>query len=448
MPLAKELYTLLPIYDNIEKQIRYNGYCNEPLFINQIPSDKLPEFAYLREINPTFNFTLSVRDLEGNEVANFTEGELGPLLTITTYDDGTELVALNSLFDSFGSGEELENGKYYLVLTDGVDTYYSEVFEYSGFLSDDIDCMNKFMFVTTCQVGDRYPSGFTQHFYTDIQIGLPEYPYTSQNHETTDGTEVVDWRKVDKMRKFFLYGPEYVCDFFSLVPMFDQVTYEDPTGTMTIESALTDIVFDEANVCEAMITVQFLVSSVTKNTCCTPTEVLDIESPTSVCTVQAKVDCNEGEWPTSYSPSGGGGDVDFVTGDYILGCCDGNCFIYLYMNGQYVIQPQLNIQGNVVFDQDTSTYWHYFSGGFNVPYLYLTFVGTSPTGVFKGYAPDGFMCELQKDNAGSWDAVGSAITSEQFSSTGFASATYALDDYRVKVYNHSQEANTNEYTVS
>ena len=447
MPLAQRLYTALPIYEELEEQIRFKSYCSETVWQNAIPSNKLPEFAYLRQISPVFTFTMNVKDIDGTTVATFSAASLFPMLNIDTYADGTELIKLSADFDSFGSDEYLANGCYYLQISDGVSTYYSEVFCYTGFVSTDYECYSVLMCVTTCQIGQRYPLGFTQHLYIQNDIGLPEYNYTEEGHEDTDKASVIDWRRVEKMRKFFLRAPEYICDFFSMISMMDQITFTNEVDVINIENATSEITWDEQSFCEARIDVQFVASTVTKNTCCVPLDDLNIENPIPQVTVQAKVDCNEGAWPTSYTPTGGGTDVDFVTGDYVLGCCDGNCFIYKFVNGVFVIQPQLNIQGYIAFDQDSNTYWHYFSGGFNVPYLYLYFQGTSPTGAFRGYAPNGFMAELQRDNGGAWTVI-STITSNVFALTGFASATYTLDDYRVRVYNHSQSATTNEVTLS
>lgn len=447
MPLAQRLYTALPIYEQLEEQIRFKNYCNETVWDNPIPSNKLPDFAYLREINPVFTFNLYVKDLDGNTVATFNAASLAPTLDIDTYTDGTECVKFSSFFDSFGSDEYLENGCYYLEMNDGVSTYYSEVFCYTGFVSGDYSCYSVLMCVTTCQIGQRYPLNFTQYLYLQNDIGLPEYEYSEDGHENTSKVEVIDWRRVEKSRKFFLRGPEYLCDFFSLISMMDQIVFTNDVDIVNIETATAEISWDEQSNCEARIDVQFVASTVTKNTCCDPLEDLNIETPETQVTVQAKVDCEESGWPTSYTPSGGGADVNFVTGDYVLGCCDGNCFVYRFVNGVFVIQPQYNIQGNVVYDVDSNTYWHYFSGGFNVPYLYLYFDGTSPTGEFKGYAPNGFMAELQRDNGGAWTVI-STITSDAFATTGFASATYPLDDYRVRIYNHSQSAYTNEETLA
>jgi len=448
MPLAQRLYTALPIYESLNEQIRFRSYCGETVWENAIPSNKLPQFAYLREINPTFTFNLYVKDLDGNTVATFDAAALSPMLDIDTYTDGTEAVKFSAFFDSFGSDEYLENGCYYLELSDGVDTYYSEVFCYTGFVTGDLDCYSALTVVTTCQIGQRYPINFTQNLYIQNDIGLPEYPTEELEDEDTNKNTFVSWRKVEKRRRLYLHGPEYLCDFFSIVPLTDQIVWEDAIQTITIENATTTIEWIEGTSdCEARIDMSFLMSTVTKNACCDPIADLNIEIPESVVNVVAKVDCAEGVFPTEYTPTGGGGDVAFITGDYVLGCCDGNCFVYKFINGQFVIQPQYNIQGNIVYDVDSNTYWHYFSGGFNVPYLYLYFDGTSPTGEFKGYAPNGFMAELQRDNGGAWTVI-STITSDAFATTGFASATYTLDDYRVRIYNHSQSANTNEVTLA
>lgn len=447
MPLAQKLYTALPIYESLQEQVRFKAYCDNMVWENAIPSNKLPQFAYLREINPTFTFNLYVKDLDDNTVATFDEAALSPMLDIDTYVDGTECIKFSAFFDSFGSDEYLENGCYYLELSDGVDTYYSEVFCYTGFVTGDYDCYSVLWCANNCQIDQRYPLNFTQYLYIQNDIGLPEYVTSQEDHENTSKQVVVDWRRVEKRRKFFLHAPEYLCDFFSMLPLTEQIVFESSTETITIESAQTNITWDEISSCEARIDVDFLMSSVSKNTCCDPIADLNIGSPESVVNVVAKVDCEESGWPSSYTPTGGGGDVDFVTGDYVLGCCDGNCFVYRFINGVFVIQPQYNIQGNIVYDEDSNTFWHYYSGGFNVPYLYLYFDGTSPTGAFKGHAPDGFMAELQRDNGGAWDVI-STITSDVFSDTGFPSNTYALDSYRVRVYNHSQTANTNEVELT
>lgn len=406
------------------------------------PSNKLPEFAFLREINPTFDFNLSVVDLDGNVVATFDESALGTNLVINTYSNGTELVEMLNVFDSFGSDEYLENGCYYLVMTDGTgDTYYSEVFCYPGFVTGDMSCYSVLRITSSCEVtgsGNVYYPNFLQHIYIQNDIGLPEYPYTEETAQNTDRSQTILWRAVEKIRQMYFYGPEYIADFFSLIGMMDEVIYYTESETYTFESCASEIVWEETSDCEARINLSLKISYVSKNNCCDPLLELNLEAPESICNVVAKIDCIEGVFDVS----------SYNTGDLILGCCDGNCFVYKVVAGKAILQSQLNIQGSVVFDEATGDYWYYSSGGYNVPYLYLYFDPTSGlTGVMRGHAPTGFTCTLQIDTGSGFADTTAVVSSATFSTTGFPSDTYIAADYRVKVSNHSQIAYTNEITL-
>jgi hypothetical protein len=413
------------------------------MFKYYCPKDKLPIFSFLRTQSADFEINIEMLPVGGGAAAfSYTQTTpSGGNVDVFTYTDGTELIFhrdTSDYFDGSGSNSYPAFGDYYLrIEMNGSVIWYSEVFTYADFDSDDRDCYNLLYTESTCEIGSVYYQGYDKLYLKDSDIGLPEYIYVEEGEENSQRERTITFRKVEKIRQFTVVGTEYLCDYFSIIGLMDTITFTNAVETITISSATTTYEQMEGD-CEQKITVRFLIDTASKVDCCVELDNQSISTPSNVDSVVDKRDCSESE---TFSLAG------LVNGDRFLGCCNGNCFIYKVFNGQYILVDQDNQVGNVVFDSSTGYYWHYYSGGFNIRYLYLTQSGSNPNITLAGWCPDFYWLKLQRSIASVWTDQGSAIASATFADSGIAATSYTAGTWRYKLYNHSQTAYSNEITI-
>ncbi len=120
----------LPIYLDINKQLRYRPYFNSHMVIWYTPVSRLPAFQFFRQTdasnpidttNASAEFVLvnSVTLAETDLLAHFTTAQ-----NVTTYD-GTEYYKYNA---SEALPSDMAEGRYYLRIADGRFVWYSEEF--------------------------------------------------------------------------------------------------------------------------------------------------------------------------------------------------------------------------------------------------------------------------------------------------------------------------------
>lgn len=211
---------------------------------------------------------------------------------INDIDNGDLKVYPFDTFDTlvhFGT-EELDNdlptGEYYFEVTDGVNTWYSEVVTVKDFNATDLttnECVvTKITYWDTCDIADIFYR--TQQFggaqykniiYLDIDVGKPEYEFTEEGEEDGEGKFSPDFKRLEK--QYLLQGvfPEYLVDALALIPMHvgktgvvEVLTDRGYTGEVDKLSvspkwqgdrglwALTDIIFStefvvKSNCCDA-----------------------------------------------------------------------------------------------------------------------------------------------------------------------------------------------------
>lgn len=178
-------------------------------------------------------------------------------------------------------------GKYYLMLTDSVNTWYSEDINFIAFNGDTLDlCVpTKITYWDTCDVDDIfYRTGEKQYkniIYLDVDIGKPEYPVLIEASEDAFGSEVVEFAKLEKT--YVLQGvfPQFMVDALSLLPLHFAGVIEVLTHRGYIGNVLTvtvDPKWQGTNGALALTDIAFVVDRVIKTNCCG-----DLETPNIYC---------------------------------------------------------------------------------------------------------------------------------------------------------------------
>lgn len=166
-----------------------------------------------------------VREVKTYEIYK-TNGELyadltyyAPSISIKVFD-GIDVI----VYDGFEIPEIGELGKYYLVLSDGVDTWFSDVFtvvkDISGYLKlewwDDAD------FVMDAGAIVYTEPAYKNVLYLCSEIAKPEYNFTEEIIER-DGYTFPVKQVSEKKYRFSFLASEYLLDVLRFVRMSDHV---------------------------------------------------------------------------------------------------------------------------------------------------------------------------------------------------------------------------------
>ena len=122
-------------------------------------------------------------------------------------------------------------GQYYIALSDGVETWYSDIFTVVDNISDYL------MIKWYCEEDMYYRGGvityaepkFINTLYLNTQLGKPEYPFTEESEER-DGLLFPTKQYTEKTYKFTVLASEPMCDCMRLIRMADYVQITDPYG--------------------------------------------------------------------------------------------------------------------------------------------------------------------------------------------------------------------------
>jgi hypothetical protein len=187
----------------------------------------------------------------------------------------------------------IDPGKYYLIITDTVKTWYTETIKFADF--DDATLAHcvptKVTYFDTCDVGDIFyrtsqfgAKEYKNLFYLDIDIGKPEYPTTVEASEDAFGIETADFARWEKT--YLLQGvfPQFFLDAITLLPLH-LVSEAGRVQVRTNRGYQSDVVainidskWQDAEGAIALTDISFVTDRVIKTKCCD-----NLESPVITC---------------------------------------------------------------------------------------------------------------------------------------------------------------------
>lgn len=167
---------------------------------------------------PINQFSLYTKD--GAFMGDFSESIASYGLSIKTIGNKDVIV-----FTSATGVGNLANGQYYIVMGDGIETWYSEIFTVVNDITpyiklewwDDADfTMDAGTIVYT------NPS-FKNVLYLGVDIAKPKYEFEDEA-EDRDGYSFVTKQISRKTYRFSMLAPEYLCDVMRFIRMTDHIT--------------------------------------------------------------------------------------------------------------------------------------------------------------------------------------------------------------------------------
>lgn len=221
--------SVLPWYTSINEQNHRKSYAYGAIYPLFAPADRLLPFQIMRNTRSNNVTSVVLYEKTGKQVAN-----------ITTYmkETGLQIVRFQTLgYDVILYPSILPmplnqlDGIYYMTLSDGVQTWYSEMFtvvqDVSGYLKIQWWDIENLVF-DAGQIVYKNPT-FKNMLYLCTELGKPDYEF-EENGEKRDGYFFPEKQISVKTFKCTILAPEYLCDVMRFIRMADYIHITDKYG--------------------------------------------------------------------------------------------------------------------------------------------------------------------------------------------------------------------------
>ena len=213
--------SILPFYTDLSRQNHRKDYAFGEVFPLFTPDRKILPFQILREHRTNAVTSVLLKTMSGTTVANITSQLVSNGMVVRSYASyGYDIIVYHGLLLLT---TETPEGRYYLQITDGIETWYSEIFTVVRTLDN---CLRLSYSDSDDLVYDNgridFSNGFAFHVYLPTQIGRPDYEFEEQV-EKRDGFQFVEKQISEKTYKFNFLAPEYLLDAMRIIRMMDTV---------------------------------------------------------------------------------------------------------------------------------------------------------------------------------------------------------------------------------
>ena len=220
--------SVLPFYKSLDEQDWRKSYAYGDVYPLFAQAGILLPFQIVREHRANSITSVILFQKDGTQVGNITTNMSEAGLTIVPFALlGYDVILFPAIFPMFN----MEDGQYYISISDGVETWFSEVFtivqDMSGYLK--VEWYNDENIVFNGGQCVFANPRFHNFLYFATEIGKPEYTFEEEG-ENRDGYFFPSKQLSEKRYKFTILAPEYLCDVMRLIRMCDYVRVRDKYG--------------------------------------------------------------------------------------------------------------------------------------------------------------------------------------------------------------------------
>ena len=230
--------SVLPWYTSIDQQNARKWWIYDRIYPLFTPAMFMLPFQILRTHRESTTISMfKVYTKNGVLVGDFTQAINEAGITIKPFDVfGYDVIVFPGTFPVF---TQFQNGQYYATLSDGTETWYSEMFTV-------VNDMEPYLKIQWYDVEDftmdagtivyTEPS-FKNILYLDAAIAKPEYPF-EEDGETRDGYFFAIKQISEKHYRFKFFASEYLLDVMRFIRMADYATIEYHGQTYKLDTFL------------------------------------------------------------------------------------------------------------------------------------------------------------------------------------------------------------------
>lgn len=221
--------SVLPFYTSIDEQNHRKSYAYGKIYPLFAPADMLLPFQIIRNTRANDVTSVVLYEKTGKQVAD---------ITTNMKETGLQIVRFQSLrYDVILYPSILPmplnqlDGIYYMTLSDGVQTWYSEMFtvvqDVSAYLKIQWWDIENLVF-DAGQIVYTEPN-YKNTLYLCTELGKPEYEF-EEDGEERDGYFFPEKQISVKTYKCTILAPEYLCDVMRFIRMADYIHITDKYG--------------------------------------------------------------------------------------------------------------------------------------------------------------------------------------------------------------------------
>ena len=220
--------SVLPFYKSLDEQDWRKSYAYGDVYPLFAQAGILLPFQIVRDHRSNSITSVILFQKDGTQVGNITNNMLEAGLTIVPFALlGYDVILFPAIFPMFN----MDDGQYYLSISDGVETWFSEVFtivqDMSGYLK--VEWYNDENIVFNGGQCVFANPRFHNFLYFATEVGKPEYTFEEEG-ENRDGYFFPSKQLSEKRYKFTILAPEYLCDVMRIIRMCDYVRITDKYG--------------------------------------------------------------------------------------------------------------------------------------------------------------------------------------------------------------------------
>lgn len=220
----------LPWYSSIDEQNHRLSYSYGEVYPLFTEADLLLPFQVIRDTRSNSVTQVMLYRLDGTQVGNITTSMQEAGLRVVRFETlGYDVILFPAIIPM--SQMNMASGQYYMTMTDGVDTWYSEVFtivqDISPYLKIEWYNDENLVFDGGQIVYDN--PRYHNILYFAAEVGKPEYTFEEEG-ESRDGFFFPEKQLSEKTYKCTLLAPEYLCDVMRLIRMADHKRVTDKYG--------------------------------------------------------------------------------------------------------------------------------------------------------------------------------------------------------------------------
>jgi hypothetical protein len=222
--------SVLPFYDSTNHQLRNRDEVfTESNFSLLCPIRELLPFQALKSTNDPIQVVWLHR-LEDKTKSNVTSALIG-LLSVVNSTKQYKTVLFRGLEDTSLTSAV---GNYYLEIGDGVEVMYSDVFT----VVDNKNELIELSYGNKHNISSSYYDVFFDELfrfklYIPAKLGYPDYEF-EQESEKRDGLEYIEKQISQKIYKFNMVAPEYLCDSMRYIRLSDFITIKQGSRSFKV----------------------------------------------------------------------------------------------------------------------------------------------------------------------------------------------------------------------
>lgn len=218
----------LAFHDKLSEQNHRASYAFGQIYPLYANTSQLLPFQLMRTHRNDAITRVDVFNRKGVFVRQMLSETLNAGLKIVSYADyGIDVIKFPA---NYVMATDLEEGMYYLEISDGVQTWYSDMLT----LVNDLSAYTMIEWYDTDDLYFdagiiNYQGGYRNRLYFPNELGKPEYQFEEEG-ESRDGYFFAEKQVSQKTYKCTILAPEFVVDAMRLIRLSDIVNVRDKFG--------------------------------------------------------------------------------------------------------------------------------------------------------------------------------------------------------------------------